>query len=207
MKALLVAIVFLGTLSAAAAADVRVDWGRGLVIADGVSVADRHAPSPAVARGTARRVAEDLAKKAIEGELGKLPLASGGKVGDKLHGDKLAAVLASAFAIAAEPETDGGWNVTMAVPIEAVREAIAGARALPDKGDAGPAVVIVDGATAKPAVGWKIGGAEAATIWPEQIPDWAKDAPHVKAKAAKAGTIEVDGTTGTPSTLFVIVHE
>jgi hypothetical protein len=201
------ALAILVALTATAAADARVDWARGLVIADGISVADRHAPSPAVARGTARRVAEDLAKKAIEGELGKLPLAAGGKVADKLDRARLDAVLARAFAIAAEPETDGGWNVTMAVPIEAVRQAIAGARALSASGDKGPAVVIVDGATAKPAVGWKIGGIDGAAIWPEQIPDWAKDAPHVKAKAAKAGAIEVEGTTATPSTLFVILRK
>ncbi|MGE5184692.1 MAG: hypothetical protein ACM31C_21620, partial [Acidobacteriota bacterium] len=143
---------------ATAAADARVDWGQGLVLADGVSVADRHAPSPAVARGTARRVAEDLAKKAIAAELPSLPLAGGGKVGDKLNKPQLAEVVARAFAVAAEPETDGGWNVTMAVPIEAVRQAIAGPRALPASGDTGPAVVSVEGAAATPAVGWKIGG-------------------------------------------------
>ncbi|MGE5186537.1 MAG: hypothetical protein ACM31C_30990, partial [Acidobacteriota bacterium] len=98
-------------------------------------------------------------------------------------------------------------NVTMAVPIEAGRQAIAGPRALTGSGDKGPAVVIVVGAAAKPAVGWKIGGVAAATIWPADVPEWAKAAPHVKAKAAKAGAIELDGTTGTAATLFVIVRK
>src|SRR5438132_5423526 len=77
-----------------AAADV--DWGKGLVTAEGVGVADRHAPSPAVARGTSRRGAEDQARRAIAAELGKLPLAAGGKVGDKLAADKIQAVVAGA---------------------------------------------------------------------------------------------------------------
>ncbi len=194
-------------LSGTAHADVKIDWAAGLVTADAVSVADRHAPSPAVARGTARRVAEDLAKKAIAAELPSLPLAGGGKVGDKLNKEQLAQVVARAFAVAAEPETDGGWNVTMAVPIEAVRQAIAGPRALPAGGDKGPAVIVVDGAAAKPAVGWKLGGVEAAAIWPADVPEWARSAPHVKAKTARGGAIELEGTTGTAATLFVILRK
>ena len=54
----------------AAHAEATVDWARGLVIAEAVGIADRHAPSPAVARGTSRRVAEAFAKKAIATKLG-----------------------------------------------------------------------------------------------------------------------------------------
>ncbi len=205
------ALALLVAMTATAAADARVDWGQGLVLADGVSVADRHAPSPAVARGTARRVAEDLARRAIAGELGKLPLAAGGKVsdraGDAAVKERLERAVAAAYAIAAEPQTDGGWNVTMAVPVEAVRQALAGPRALPAAGDDGPAVVVVEGASARPAVGWKIGAVEAAAIWPAEAPEWAKDAPRVHAKAAKAGAIEIDRTIGGPATLFVIVRK
>lgn len=183
---------------ATAAADARVDWGQGLVLADGVSVADRHAPSPAVARGTARRVAEDLAKKAIAAELPSLPLAGGGKVGDKLNKPQLAEVVARAFAVAAEPETDGGWNVTMAVPIEAVRQALAGPRSLPAAGDHDPPVTIVDGVAGKPAVG----ALDAATIWVKEPPAWAKDAPHVTGKRSRG---RIEGITPAPATLYVIV--
>src|ERR1043165_7863637 len=43
----------------------RVDWAAGLVIAGGTGIADRHAPSPAVALGTSRRGAEDDARQRI----------------------------------------------------------------------------------------------------------------------------------------------
>src|SRR5688572_10692987 len=77
----LAAIAAILALHGTAAGDAaRVDWSRGLVIADGVGVADRHAPNPAVARGTSRRDAEDAARKVLEGKLGDLPLAGGGTV-------------------------------------------------------------------------------------------------------------------------------
>ncbi|MDB4952792.1 MAG: hypothetical protein JWO36_361 [Myxococcales bacterium] len=188
---------------------VKVDWARGLVIADGVGVADRHAPNPAVARGTSRRGAEAVAKQLIAAKLRELPLASGAKVADKLKDSAVKArldqAIEAAISLDAEPETDGAWRVTMAVPIEAVRQAVFGARTVPDKGDAGPAIVVVDGVPVKPAIGWRIGLLDAATVWTRELPAWAKDAPHVTAKRARAGTIEVDGSNATASTLFVIV--
>jgi len=193
---------------ALARADAKVDWARGLVIADGVGIADRHAPNPAVARGTSRRGAEAAAKKQIAQKLGELPVAAGGKLGERAKDPdvqaRLAAAVEHAIALAADPETDGAWRVTMAVPIEAVRQALTGPRALED-GDRGPQVVVIDGVTAKPAIGWKVGAHEAATLWVAQLPAWAKDAPHVQAKAAKAGVIDVPDPGATPATLFVIV--
>lgn len=196
------ALLVLALASTAYADEAKVDWARGLVIADGVGVADRHAPSPAVARGTSRRVAEDRAKATIRGALAKLPVAAGGTAGDKAA----EAALAAAFALDAEPETDGAWRVTMAVPIEAVRQALAGARTLPKDGDKDPPVVVIDGVKAQPAVGWKIGGLDAATIWPDAAPAFAKDAPHVRAKSARAGAIEIDRMAGGPATLFVVLR-
>jgi hypothetical protein len=204
-----VALLIVG-LAATAHADVKIDWARGLVIADAVGVADRHAPNPAVARGTSRRGAEDAARKLLAGKLDELPLASGGKVGDaakdKAVKARLDRALASAITLSADPETDGAWRISLAVPIEAVRQAIAGSRALGD-GDRGPAVVVVEGATAKPAVGWKVGGLAAATLWVAEVPAWARDATRVKAKGAKAGVIEVDGIDATAATLFVIISK
>jgi len=200
-RVLCVLVLLVGT----ARADV--DWGKGIVTADGIGLADRHAPSPAVARGTSRRGAEDQAKKVLAAEVGKLPLAAGGKVSDKLGAEQIAALTERAFAVAAEPQTDGAWKVTMAVPIEAVHQAIAGARSWPkDKGDTDPPVVVIDGANAKPAVGWKIGTGEASVVWLDELPVWGKDAPHVKAKSAKAGTIELERMVGGPATLYVVVR-
>jgi hypothetical protein len=204
-------LVAIGVIAASgsARADAKVDWARGLVIADAVGVADRHAPNPAVARGTSRRGAEEAAQKQLAAKLGELPLAAGGKVEDKakdkLVKERLARAVEDAITLAADPETDGAWKVTMAVPIEAVRQAIAGPRTLGADGDKGLQVVVVEGATAKPAVGWKVAGVEAPALWVTDAPAWAKDAPRVKATAAKAGAIEVAGIDATPATLFVII--
>jgi len=164
-----------------------VDWARGVVTADATSLADRHAPSPAVARGTGRRPAEEAAKAKLRAAVRALPVAGGGKVDDHA----VEAALGAAFVVAADPETDGAWHVTIAVPIEAVRQAIAGPRVLPAGGDSGPAVVIVDGMPGAPAVG----ALAAATIWPDAIPAFAKDALHVAWTA---------GMTVNPSTLYVV---
>jgi len=201
-------LIALAVTVATARADTKVDWARGLVIADAVGVADRHAPNPAVARGTSRRGAEANAKKLLAAKIADLPLAGGGKVGDRASDAdvkaRLARALEGAISLAADPETDGAWRVTMAVPIEAVRQAIVGPRSLGD-GDKGPRIVIVEGVSAKPAVGWKVGGLEAATVWAGDAPAWAKDAPRVKAKSAKAGAIEVPGIDASAATLFVII--
>jgi hypothetical protein len=185
-----------------AIAHADVDWASGLVTASGVGIADRHAPNPAVARGTSRRGAEDAAKKKLADEIAALPVARGGKVGDKAKDkaieDRLAAAVDHALTVSAEPETDGAWRVTLAVPIEAVRQALAGPRTLPAAGDADPPVTIVDGVGGKPAVG----ALDAATIWVKDIPAWAKDAPHLTGKRAKG---RIEGITPAPATLYVIV--
>jgi hypothetical protein len=208
--------------TSAHAAPASVDWARGLVIADGIGLADRHAPNPAVARGTSRRIAEEAAKQTLATKVGELPVASGGTVGAKAKADaavkdRLARAIANAVTLAADPETDGSWRVTLAVPIEAVRQAVVGPRAITAGGDdTGPAVVVVDGVTAKPGVGWKVGGLEAPTLWVTALPAWALGAPHETAKSAKAGAIELSGTatvtapgpsvkTPSAATLFVLV--
>lgn len=185
-------------------AHAEVDWAKGLVTAPGVGVADRHAPNPAVARGTSRRVAEDAARAKLAGEIAGLPVVGGGKVADKAKDPavkaRLAAAVEHAMAVEAEPETDGAWRVVMAVPIEAVRQAVGeGPRALGEKGDAPPAVVVVDGVGGKPAVG----ALAAASVWVSEVPGWAKDAPHVNGKRGKGGAIE--GIDVQPQALYVIV--
>ena len=192
---LLAAAIVASLIATAAAEPPRVDWARGLVIADAVGVADRHAPNPAVARGTSRRGAEEAARKILAAEVAKLPLAGGGKVGDKAKAKevkaRLDAAIAAAITLDADPETDGAWHVTMAVPIEAVRLALDGPRTLAADGDSGPIVSIVEGMKGKPAVG----ALAAATLWVTELPAWAKDAPKVDAK----------GLTPAPQTLYVIV--
>ena len=120
-----------------------------------------------------------------------VPVATGGTVGDAVKDGavktRVDRAVEHAIAVAAEPETDGAWRVTMAVPLEALRQALQrGARAVTN--DDAAAIAIVDGATGTPAI------AAQPTIWVKALPAWAKDAPHVKA-----------GTAGNAATLYVIV--
>jgi hypothetical protein len=204
------ALVVSAVLLSATAAHADVDWAQGLVTGQGIGLADRLAPNPAVARGPALRKAEAAARQVLEVELGRLPLAGGGIVADRLADanvkDRMQHALGAALTIAADPETDGSWRVTMAVPIEAVRQAIDGLRELPaPPGDRGPAVVIVEGVTSKPAVGHRIGSMAAATVWVTALPPWAKGAPRIKAKGQRGAAIDADPGKATASTLFVIV--
>ena len=195
-SSVLAAIVLLAVPGAAAADAPKVDWARGLVIADAVGVANRHAPNPAVARGTSRRGAEEAARKVLAAKVAELPVAGGGTVAAKTKKDEAAksrvdAVVAAAITLDASPETDGAWRVTMAVPIEAVRQALdGGPRQLADA-DKGAIVTIVEGMKSKPAVG----ALAAPTIWVTEVPAWAKDAPKVDAK----------GLSPAAQTLYVVV--
>lgn len=186
----------------------RVDWAAGRVTAGGTGIADRHAPSPAVALGTSRRGADDAARHRLTARLAALPLAAGGTVADQLAGAavkaRIDAAVDAAITVSAEPETDGSWHVVLAVPLEAIRVALGEPRAVPPGGDRGPPVIVVEGVAARPAIGWTVGGIAAATLWVKEVPAWAKDAPRVKARAARAGAIDVEAP-GTAATLYVIV--
>jgi hypothetical protein len=191
----------------------RIDWAAGRVTAGGTGIADRHAPSPAVALGTSRRGADDAARRRIAAKLRSLPLAGGGTLAEMLTDRaikaRVDAAVEAAITVAAEPETDGSWHVTLAVPIEAIRQALGGTRALPPAGDRGPPIVVVESVPARPAIGWTVGGVAAPILWVKDVPAWAKDAPRVKATSAKAGAITIDpaaGTAaGTAATLYVLV--
>ncbi len=197
-------------LALTATAHADIDWAKGLVTAPGIGLADRQAPNPAVARGPARRRAEDAARAALAVALPGLPLAGGGTLADKLGDAKvkarIAAAVAGAIGITADPETDGSWRVTMAVPVEAVRQALVGSRALAAPGDAGPAVVIVEGVSVAPAIGMTIGGLAAASVWTKDLPAWTKGAPRIKARSITGSVIDADVGKATDATLFVLVR-
>jgi hypothetical protein len=189
----------------------RVDWAAGQITAGGTGLADRQAPSPAVALGTSRRGAAEAARRRIAARLGSLPLAAGGTLATRLADAaikaRVDAAVDAAITVAAEPETDGSWHVTLAVPIEAIRLALDEPRALAGAGDAGPPVVVVEGVAAKPAVGWTIGGEGCAMLWVKDVPAWANGAPRVKARSARAGSITVDSRPGTAATLYLITSK
>jgi len=191
----------------------RPDWARGLVIATGVGIADRHAPSAVSARGPARRAAEEAARKQLAAALPALPLAGGGtlagKLGDAAVKARVDRAVAAALPLDADLSTDGSWKVTLAVPIEAVRQALAGPRPAPASDADGPPVVIVEGAKTTPAVGYRLGKLAAPTVWIKEVPPWAKDAPRVRARpaasGAASGAIDLADPKGTESTLFLIL--
>lgn len=199
-------VIVLAATTTVARADV--DWAKGLVTAEGIGVANRAAPTPAAARGPARRLAEEAAKKQLAAQLGGLPLATGGKLEVKLKDAAVKAeverAVANALVVSADPETDGSWRVTMGVPIEALRQALTGGPRTIAGADDAPAVIVVDGASVKPAIGYQLGALAAPVVFVKDVPAWAKDAPRVKAKGAKAGVIDVAATKATAATLFVI---
>jgi hypothetical protein len=207
--AVIAVLAIAGNAHATPPAEATIDWAKGVVTANGLGVADRHAPSPAAAREPARRAAEDNARKLLAAQLPSLPLATGGtlkaKLADKAIEARIARAVAAAITVEATPQTDGSWNVTLAVPIEAVRQAIAGPR-VTTKPDADVPVVIVEGVTAKPAIGYTLGGMTAASLWTKDVPAWAKDAPRVKATKTSSGAIELATKQGGPATLFVILQ-
>ncbi len=205
------ALGFAFAFALATPAFAETDWARGLVTAEGLGLADRHAPTPAVAREPARRMAESAARKQLAAQLPALPLATGGtlkaKLGDKQLAAQIAEAVEAAITLEAIPHTDGSWNVTLAVPIEAVRVALAGPRK-PTAADEDPAVIVVESVKAKPAIGYTVGGIAAPTVWSKDVPEWAKDAPRVKAKGTRPGAIDLAAPSapqGGPATLFVLL--
>jgi hypothetical protein len=210
--AAVISAAFTGGVAAAdreAADAARVDWAAGQIIAGGTGLADRHAPSPAVALGTSQRGAVEAAKRRIAARLGSLALAAGGtlaaRLADAAVKARVDAAVDAAITLTAEPETDGSWHVTVAVPLEAIRIALDGPRSLPADGDTGPPIVVVEGAAAKPALGWTVGGAPCATLWVKDVPEWARGAPRAKARSASRGAIALDAATGGPATLYIVV--
>jgi hypothetical protein len=224
LLAVLPLVALLARPGSARADAAKPDWARGLVIASGIGVANRHAPSAVVARGPARRAAEDAARKQLAAALPSLPLAESGtlagRLGDAAIKARVDRAVAAAITLDAEPSTDGSWKVTLGVPIEAIRQAVAGPRPAPpvplpvppsppsppSPSDAeGPPVVVVEGVRATPAVGYRLGKVAAPALWVKQVPSWAKDAPRVRARGVSGGTIELADAKGSESTLFVIV--
>ena len=207
------------------------DWSAGQLVARGLGVADRRAPSPAVARDAARRRAiADAVRQLIAGAE-QLPLAGGQRLFDRLAKERLAELAAAeAVVLAAELLVDGSWRVEVALPLEALRQAAfaapasaSGARVLPAKGDASaaPAVVIVRApAGTQPVLGLTISDGKtsvrAATLWasgsPAGVPLPERQlaaAPSLTASAAGSASgaeLRVAKLAGaSDATLFVVV--
>jgi hypothetical protein len=200
--------------TAAGEGEAQIDWSAGVVRAKGVGPADRHAPSPTVARVASRRAAEDQARGKLSKAVKAMKLAGGGTVGDAIEKDKdakarLAAEIERATVVESDLLTDGSSRVTMAVGIEAVRQALSGVRTVSSQEKS--AVWIVEARSAKPAVGWKVevGGArwEGPIIWTHERADLvgATGALSAKATSATGGVLKVSGPSAPPPAGALVV--
>jgi hypothetical protein len=194
------------------------DWSTGQLIAHGFGVADRHAPSPAVAREAAQRRAIADATRELIDAAKALPLANGDPIGKVLSEAKLAIAATEATLVSAEPLVDGSWRVELGLPLEALRVAVDGPRQVPRGGDTGPAVWIIRApAGMSPTIGIGIGDGKAvrhgATLWAKgssggiPLPAEAlSHAPSMVAKRADGGILRVSRLGEvTDATLFVVV--
>lgn len=204
------------------------DWTAGQLTARGLGVADRHAPSPAAARDAAKRRAIADAAAQLVSAAAELPLAGGELVGARVTAVVLAELAAEASLSSAEPLVDGSWRVELALPLEALRQAAAGAaRPAPADGDAAavPAVLVVRApAGFSPVIGVAIGDGKrsvrGATLWVNgsadgvlpaaalaQAPSVTAPATAATAAGKRAGAeLRVDKLGGaTDATLFVVV--
>jgi hypothetical protein len=211
---LAIAVGILAT-SAIARADVTaqvggatVDWSRGVITARGVGPADRHAPSPAVARDAARVRAEDAARKALAAAAKQLPGVEAGALAD----DKLARAVARATVATMDLGTDGSVTISLALPVEAVRVAIAGPRrAEPSAGDAPPAMIVdATKLTVAPRVGLAIAAWTGPVLFVDAAPKdgdpLVGDHPVRRtATALNGAALAIDGDPPAAGALAVVV--
>jgi hypothetical protein len=180
---------------------VHVDWTAGRITAVGVGAPDLRAPGPSVARVTTERVARREARKRLLETAQALPLASGKRAG---AGAWLDAAAQLVHDLEVRHSSDGSVEVTLSLPLEAVRQALAGEAVPPTGVDGAPTAVLVDLGRfdVAPAldVALAAGGARYAgpTVW-HKDPKAAEGDPRLgpralaaKATAAKDGTITIE---------------
>jgi hypothetical protein len=207
------AMVLVAVFAATARADVTqtikgaaVDWSDGTITAKGVGPADRHAPAPAVARDAALAHAKAAAAKTLVAAAKALPGAHG------LDDAALVDAASRATITTMDLGTDGSVTVQLAIPIEAVRVAIAGPRATAPSVDPPAPVVIVDATKLKlkPQLGLAIGAWTGQVLFVDAMP--AENDPrtgdhpvHRTATKASAGKLAIDGDPPAAGALAVVV--
>ena len=184
----------------------KVDWARGLVIVKTVGTADRRAPSPASARPVALREAEDRAAAGLLAAAKELPGAAG--VGDDV-------VAGNVVELATEFLPDGSVRIERGLPIEAVRQALDGPRAIAPAWDgapdaAKPATLVVDARNL--AVTPRVGIAVSDGTTTARLPAlWVTKPPPGAVKASgydeATGTLAVDRPPEAGALLIVVIRE
>lgn len=200
----------------ALAARGEVDWTRGVVLAVGAAGADLRAPSPDVARIGAERAARQRARDGLLEHARGLAMAGGGSVGEHVDGDasardRLARAVDRAADEAVDYGSDGSVVVTLALPIEAVRSALAGPMA-PPSGE-GPSAVVVDArrVMTQPALGVRVADYAGPVVFHLDAKTAGRDAragdrvARVKATAYADGALTVDGDVQWASTPLVLI--
>ena len=190
----------------------QIDWSAGVLKAKGIGPADRHAPAPAVARTASRRAAELQARARLAKAVRALPLAGGGTVGAAIDKDeaakgRLADEIERAPVVESDLLTDGSSRVTIALGIEAARQALSGARAVAS--DEQPVTWIVEARRATPAVGWavEVGGARwvGPTLWVRERGAVPPGGVEARATSATGGVLAVSGPTAPPPAGALVV--
>ncbi len=138
-----------------------IDWTAGRLTATGAGAPDPLAPSPEVARIGAERAARTRARAALIAAARAVPVADGGTVGSlttdaggALMG-RLVTLAAGARALDVAHSSDGGVEVTLVLPLEALRSALAGSDALspPAASETAPTALVIDAPGLTPALG------------------------------------------------------
>jgi hypothetical protein len=191
---------------------VAIDWSAGTLRAKGIGPADRHAPSPAVARVGAKRAAEIQARAKLLKAARALKVADGGSVGAAIDKDakakaRLEGEIERAPVVETDLLTDGSARVTLTLGIEAVRQALSGSRTATT--DESAVVWIVDAKSATPAVGWalKVGGTrwDGPVLFARDRSGAPADAVAAKATSATDGVLSVSGPTAPPPAGALVV--
>jgi hypothetical protein len=218
VRQLLFAIA-LGLIAAGGAAEpvargadarVEIDWAAGHIRAVGAGAADIRAPGPDIARIAAERTARQAAAKRLTEAARALPadtLSAEATVGDVLDKDpaaaeRLAAAVARARDLDIDYSSDGSVEVTLALPLEAIRTALR-PQQTPVASDTAPTAIVIDATDVKisPTLGVYVISDELAyagpTVWIRDAKVAAKDprlgARPITAKATAYAAVPGEG--------------
>lgn len=184
-----------------------VDWTRGMIVAEGVAAADLRAPSPRVARVKAARQARASARKGLLRRARALALGErtvgAAADADESGAERLQKSVERAQQLSVSYASDGSVVLTLGLPLESVRTAVAGPsthrRPVADEADSGPAIttVVLDARAAgiAPALGLSVSGPAGAHAGPTVFHRSEKSAladaragAHILTAGARAGT-------------------
>jgi hypothetical protein len=147
---------------------VRIDWTTGELTARAVGLADRRAPSPDVARAAARRRGIDDARVSLRNALPAIAWSDAKTLANEFSDAELDSIAGLAVVSKAAPQTDGGWQISLSLPLERIRQLRSGPRRLTDAGDDESSLLVrIDARslTLRPSLALKVSGNSCALLW------------------------------------------